>query len=277
MAKKAEIALHKLHNARVDYEFGYMSPIFRGQIKDGSTFVDSLDRKEVPEVLLEALGNLHDSLKRKLYKMKIQEHSHIWILEFGKGNFKGEFMIRKCRKHLRVYDCSDTVPNKMPTLAQVAEWHDISSRAMNRKAADEKWSDNRLNRIESMNDEAMALARSEAVSDFLKSSQDKLSTLQKMKSQYDAKLNLGKAVVTSRDLISAMGLAHRIQKDLTTLGKESNAAEDFLKLLIDTGLGKQEPQKVVDVEPSAVEVVDAEVLEVDENVDLSSSHHPPSK
>lgn len=251
VAKKKEIAINKLLPAKADYEFGFMTPIFLQEIKDGSVFVESLDKKVIPELLKDRLESLHEDLQKEV-PLYIKEHGHIWIV----GHSDHQFMIRKVRKSLRVYDCEDVVPIEMPTLDQVADWHDLSPSMMKKVAKSEHWHDNRQNRYREMDAEKMALLREQALDKHLTYAQENLDTLTKMKAIYDHNMAAGKAIVTTRDVVSVIGMRNRIARDLTTVGQAENKEESFLKLLIDSGLATITPVEVVEAE-----VVEAKIIE----------------
>lgn len=263
MAQIAKRKLDRMIQARQDYDFGYSQPIFRGDIKNGVEFVESLDQMKVPEKLLEKLTALADI---KTVSITIQAISHVWILEAHGG----EWMLRKVRQDLHLYDCADTILQKLPSLNQIAEWHDINNTYLHQRASAEKWYPARKLRLEEMEAEVMQAARSESLQDYLSTTKRRLKRLGRMEAVYDDDLDAGKAVVTSRDVLAASGLAHRIQKDLVSLGKDTNNVQNFIQLLISSGLAEpvSDPDflraagdsEVIDAE--AVEIIDAEVIEV---------------
>ncbi len=256
---KGSIVINKLIVARGDYDFGYITPLYVGEVKNVKECVEQLDKGYLPVNLKENLGRLHDNLNLEIV-LRQQEAGHIWHL-ITPGV---QFMLRKVRKDLRLFDLTDTVPVKFPSLKQVTEWHDIDWRELKTRAADEKWYDNRNNRLKEMDKEATAEARSEALADYIRTSKKKLGTLQKMQDIYDSDLARGVAKVTSRDVISVIGMSHRIQKDMTTVGKEDNVQLSFVRMLIEAGLAKpKEPTspevvaEIIDVEVEVVEVEDS--------------------
>lgn len=260
--RDGSIAINKLLPARADYDFGYMTPIYRGVVKDMKHVVEALDQGHLPTLLKEKLGTIHEHLNLEV-ELRLSEQSHIWILVTPKG----DFMLRKVRRDLRIYDMVDTVAHKFPSLTQVAEWHDLNRREMTRIAAVEKWFDNRNNRLRDMDEESTAIARSEANAAYLKSAKSQIATLQKMQDLYNQDLALGTAKVTSRDVIAVIGIKHRIEKDLTTIGTKEDPVRDFVKALLESGLAKPAETPTVGASAEIVESADYEVIDDQEELE----------
>lgn len=247
--------------AREDYDFGYETPIFKRMLIGAGAFSSSLDSAELPTELVKILVSVSEEL-HDVVEVTIQAPGHVYILRTAAQT---DWMLRVCRHDLNLYDCVSSVPQKRPTIKDVANWHDIHPSDLRTVAGEQRWSEMRALRYREMEMEAMTAARLVALEDAKVSVAKRLARIQKMEEKYDEALNVGEAIITTRDVISAMGLGHRMQKDMATMGADANPMQAFVQLLVASGIA--EPiSKAAALEIAEPEVIEAEFTAVEKTL-----------